>query len=277
VPSARFRSRCWRSRSSSSCCSCADGGNPAARESRGAGILAVATTLGVLGVAAALFSVYRTVAVDGNPGVGSWGHTAAITAALASGVVGALAVLIATRFGRRDPRVEAVRSAIRKPSTARLRAVSALLGAAAVGDAVFVVCVMTANHPGARFGDVVSETSLALLYLIGLAFAAVLVDTLVRQESEAPPMLTGVMSVLAGATAFLDAYVFVFAMWTYDRRGALGVQLPTFRHEIAAVAAAGVCLAFGALHVAWTSSQLNPDPDQRDDGDEISVAELQPS
>jgi hypothetical protein len=228
---------------------------------QGVAPLAVASTASVLGVAGAVWAVYRSASnasrLLGDTPSRGW----LICSALASGVVAALALVGALTLGRPDRREAALVGACphRRPTPVTMRVAAWLVAGAAVGLGVELLTQVVPAH-GVSFADSIVEmtpiTMFAALVALGAALLVVLSDATARPTFPATVALLALAVAIAGCSAYAVVYVLFLhhGAGSVLRQGESGLA----RHELAAFAAAGAFLGLATLSVLVAPRPLGP-------------------
>jgi hypothetical protein len=232
---------------------------------QGVSTLAAGAMLGAVGVVAAAYSVYRVL--DDHSGGGSTaniGRASMVTAALASAVVGALALMAALRFGQPERRDEARApgSALQLPPAAVTRTGALVLTGSAVAVAIELVAAI-AQHGGPSFRDAVVQLASVMLFGAIVALAAALLGRVSGGTGAGPVVVSLLLLVVGVGIVGCEAFAFVNVLWLHRDARSILPESTLQRHNLAALALACVLVGLAVLSLVVASDDVD-DEDEMD-------------
>jgi hypothetical protein len=233
---------------------------------QGVSTLATGAMLGAVGVVAAAYTVYRVLDQSGGGSTANIGRASTVTAALASAVVGALALMAALRFGQPERRGEARApgSALQLPPAAVTRTGAFVLTGSAVAVAVELVAAI-AQYGGPSFRDAVVQLSSVMLFGAIVALAAALLIRVSGGPGGRPVVVSLLLLVVGVGIVGCEAFAFVNVLWLHHDRRSILPESTLQRHNLAALALACVLVGLAVLSLVVASDDLEDDDEMDPD------------
>jgi hypothetical protein len=187
----------------------------------------------------------------------AWTTVAAVTNALAAGLLGGAALLGAAAL-RRAEEPDAARPAFGEDASS----IAVGLVAAALALTVCVLTTVTQTRTPLSFGDALAGNAIEVLFVAALALTAALVSAGATVGRPTRTAIAAVMTVIAAVSLAAETYTVWYVLRGYRGSHEFVAQLPAAqRYVYVATAIAAAFLALGVLGVLWQGRERPSDPD----------------